>query len=101
MRVKRILITLCVMALNIYFAFAQGGGRNGLEAATNEIKGYFDSAVKLMYAIATIIGIIGAIRVYNKFQQGDGDVGKAIAAWGGGCLFVVVVAVILRGFFGT
>lgn len=80
--------------------FAQGGsGSNGINAATNEVKTYFDPAVKLMYVIGAVLGIIGGVKVYSKWNQGDPDTTKTAAAWFGSCIFLVVVATILKGFF--
>ena len=72
---------------------------NGIDAATNEVKGYFDPAIKLMYAIGAVLGIIGGVKVYSKWNQGDPDTTKTAASWFGSCIFLVVVATILKGFF--
>ncbi|MBX2924743.1 MAG: DUF4134 family protein [Chitinophagaceae bacterium] len=37
----------------------------------------------------------------NKWNSGDQDTGKVAAAWFGSCIFLVVVATVLRGFFGV
>ncbi|WZN43846.1 DUF4134 domain-containing protein [Chitinophaga pollutisoli] len=78
--------------------FAQSG-ITGLQNATNEVTKYFDHGTKLMYAIGAIVGIVGAIKVFNKFNSGDNDTGKVASAWLGSCIFLIVVSAILRGFF--
>lgn len=63
------------------------------------VTSYFDPATKLVYAIAMIIGLIGGVRVYQKFSSGDPDTSKSAAAWFGACVFLIVAATILRAFF--
>jgi len=79
---------------------AQKAGE-GFTAATNEVTKYFSLGVTLMYAIGAVVGIVGAIKVYNKWNSGDQDTGKVASSWLGSCIFLVVVATILKGFFGV
>ena len=44
-------------------------------------------------------GLIGGIKVYNKFSSGDPDTSKTAASWFGACIFLIVAATILRSFF--
>lgn len=78
--------------------FAQG--TQGILAATKEVSGFFNSGVQLMYAIGAIVGLVGAVKVFNKWNSGDPDTGKVAAAWFGSCVFLVVVAIVLQSFFG-
>lgn len=78
---------------------AQDGGRAGIEEATNMITGYFDPAVKLIYAIGMLCGLVGGIKVFSKVQGGDPDAGKSASMWFFGCVFLVVVATVLKSFF--
>lgn len=54
---------------------------------------------KLIYAIGAVVGLIGGIKVYNKFSSGDPDTSKTAASWFGACIFLIVAATILRSFF--
>lgn len=92
-------LSLIVLAFCNLEVFAQGRGAAGLQQATAEIQSYFGVVQQLCYAIAAIIGFIGAIKVYGKFTQGDPDVGKAVASWFGACIFFVIVGVVLQAFF--
>ena len=78
-----------------------GSGTAGITAATTEVKSYFAVGTTLMYAIGAIVGLVGAVKVYNKWNSGDNDTGKVAAAWFGSCIFLVVVATVLKGFFGV
>jgi hypothetical protein len=79
---------------------AQADGNSGISEATTLVQGYFDTAINLLYAIGGVLGLIGAVRVYQKWSHGDHDTGKVASAWFGACVFLVVVATVLKSFFG-
>ena len=81
-------------------AFAQDGNAGINEANTN-VRSYFAAGVNLMYAVGAIVGLIGAVKVYQKWNSGDHDTGKVAAAWFGSCVFLVIVATVIRSFFGV
>lgn len=80
-------------------AFAQGNGLAGINDATNMVTSYFDPGTKLIYAIGAVIGLIGGIKVYNKFSSGDPDTSKTASSWFGACIFLIISATVLRSFF--
>ena len=49
--------------------------------------------------VAIVVGLIGGIKVYNKFSSGDPDTSKTAASWFGACIFLIVSATVLRSFF--
>lgn len=90
---------LLVFLLSALNSEAQDGGA-GINQATTMVKGYFDAGVNLMYAIGAVLGIVGAIKVYRKWNEGEPDTNKVAAAWFGSCIFLVVVATVIKSFFG-
>ena len=88
----------CLLAA-VVSAYAQGNGQAGITEATNLITGYFDPGTKLVYAIGAVCGLIGGVKVYNKFSSGDPDTSKTAASWFGACIFLIVAATILQSFF--
>ena len=82
------------------FSNAQDGSA-GINQANTLIKGYFPVATTLLYSIGAIVGLIGAVKVFNKWNSGDQDTSKVAAAWFGSCIFLVVVATVLKSFFGV
>ena len=80
-------------------AFAQGNGSARINEATQMVTSYFDPATQLIYAIGAVVGLIGGVKVYNKFSSGDPDTSKTAASWFGACIFLIVAATILRSFF--
>jgi hypothetical protein len=87
-----LLISFCVSAQN---------GNAGINAANTQVRSYFAAGTNLMYAIGAIVGLIGAVKVYQKWNSGDQDTGKVAAAWFGSCVFLVIVATVLKSFFGV
>lgn len=83
-----------------YSALQAQDGNAGINQANQMVRSYFSSGTTLLYAIGAIAGLVGAIKVYNKWNSGDGDTGKVAAAWFGSCIFLVVVATVIRSFFG-
>ncbi|MBK5719557.1 DUF4134 domain-containing protein [Dysgonomonas sp. Marseille-P4677] len=90
---------LVALALTTASGFAQGNGMAGINDATSMVTGYFDPITKLIYAIGAVLGLVGGVKVYSKFQSGDPDTSKTAASWFGGCIFLIVTATILRSFF--
>lgn len=93
-----------VLALSVYcftsaIAYAQDGNAGINEAAT-QVRGYFETGTQLMYAIGAVLGLVGAVKVYQKWNSGDPDTSKVAAAWFGSCVFLVIVATVLGSFFG-
>ena len=54
-------------------AFAQSGV-NGLNTATSTLKTYVGPVTNITLVIGGIVGIVGAIRVYSKWNSGDQDI---------------------------
>ncbi|WP_277014696.1 DUF4134 domain-containing protein [Flavobacterium lindanitolerans] len=83
-----------------YQAYGQDGIA-GINEANQKVRSYFAAGTQLMYAIGAILGLIGAVKVYQKWNAGDQDTGKVAAAWFGSCVFLVVVATVIQSFFGV
>ncbi len=75
-------------------------GNAGINEANTKVRSYFASGTNLMYAVGAVVGLIGAVKVYSKWNSGDPDTSKVAAAWFGSCVFLVVVATVIRSFFG-
>jgi Domain of unknown function (DUF4134) len=92
-----LLLLLMSFGLN---GFSQDGSA-GITAATTNLVTYFAVGVTLMYAIGAVLGLVGAIKVYQKWSHGDHDTSKVAASWFGSCIFLVIVATVLKSFFGV
>lgn len=47
----------------------QGNGTSGIMQATSMVSSYFDPLTKLIYAVGAVVGLIGGIKVYQKFVR--------------------------------
>jgi hypothetical protein len=91
---------LCALLLTEAMIASAQDGNAGIQQANTQVRSYFESGTNLMYAIGAIVGLIGAVKVYQKWNSGDQDTSKVAAAWFGSCIFLVVVATIIKSFFG-
>lgn len=101
-RITREMVILLILSVLLIqsSAYAQDGIA-GINEANQKVRSYFDAGTQLMYAIGAILGLIGAVKVYQKWNAGDPDTGKVAAAWFGSCVFLVVVATVIQSFFGV
>ena len=88
-----------VLMLLLCIAVNAQDGNAGINDANTKVRSYFQSGSNLMYAVGAILGLIGAVKVYQKWNAGDPDTGKVAAAWFGSCVFLVVVVNVIKAFF--
>ena len=93
---ERIKMLSFMLLVGTVTAFAQ----NALGTVTDEIAKYVPYVVKLCYAIAGIVAVVGAISVYIKMNNEEQDVKKSIMMIVGACIFLVAAAQALPLFFG-
>ena len=95
-----------LMAVSSLCTFAQNAagnyeaGTTALTTVTEEIAKYVPIVVKLCYAIAGVVAIVGAISVYIAMNNEEQDVKKKIMMVVGACIFLVAAAQALPLFFG-
>ena len=96
------LMMLCMVTV-AFAANAAGdysAGTDALGTVTDEIEKYVPVAVKLCYAIAGVVAVVGAISVYIKMNNEEQDVKKSIMMIVGACIFLIAAAQALPLFFG-
>src|ERR1700743_774769 len=98
-KIKSAMATATLLALASVEAFAQSGV-TGLNPAPSTLQTYVDLVTNISLVIGGIVGIVGAIRVYSKWNSGDNDINKELMGWGGSCVFLVVSALVIKAFFG-
>jgi hypothetical protein len=98
---NKVLAASCLLLLVINGTVYAQDGVAGINEANEKVRSYFDAGTELMYAVGAILGLIGAVKVYQKWNAGDPDTGKVAAAWFGSCVFLVVVATVIKSFFGV
>jgi hypothetical protein len=92
---------ISLVLIAIHFSAHAQDGIEGINEANSKVRSYFDAGTNLMYAVGALLGLIGAVKVYQKWNSGDQDTGKVAAAWFGSCIFLVVVPTVIKSFFGV
>ncbi len=91
-----------ILALIILVAvpiFANGNSAAALGTAAAEVKKYWQPLKLLIQAIGGIVGLVGGIRIYSKWSNGDQDVNKELMGWAGACLFLILAPEFINSFF--
>jgi len=95
------LMACAVLLTATDLVFAQSGpGAAALSSANSTIRLYWDPIKLIIQAIGAVVGLIGGIRIYNKWTNGDQDINKEILGWSGACLFLVIAPSFVGSFFG-
>lgn len=103
---QRLQMVVCLMIFGTASVLAQSSagdytaGTDALATVTEEIAKYVPIVVKLCYAIAGVVAVVGAISVYIKMNNEEQDVKKSIMMIVGACIFLVAAAQALPLFFG-
>ena len=101
-KVKMLIIALLggIPAMAQSTAGDYSAGTTALSTVAEEIVKYVPVMVKLCYAIAGVVAIIGAISVYIAMNNEEQDVKKKFMMVVGACLFLIAAAQALPLFFG-
>ncbi len=91
-------LTIVMMTILISPLMAQGGA-TAISNAASDIKDYWDPLKLILKAVGGIVGLIGGLRVYNKWTNGDQDINKEVLAYGGAMVFLIVVPEFVGAFF--
>jgi predicted small integral membrane protein len=95
---------MAIVGTAISFAQNSAGnydaGTTALTTVSEEIAKYVPIVVKLCYAIAGVVAIVGAVSVYIAMNNEEQDVKKKIMMVVGACIFLVAAAQALPLFFG-
>lgn len=66
---KRLFLTSAAVGFTAASVLAQGNGLSGITEATSMVTSYFDPLTRLIYAVGAVVGLIGGIKVYQKFVR--------------------------------
>jgi len=75
-------------------------GISEMQQAQQNLRSTFFSAMDFALVLATILGIIGALRIYHNWQMGQQRIDEQVAAWFFASFFMVLAGAFLRGVFG-
>lgn len=74
-------------------------GASALEALTTSLQDYIDPVTKVVYVVAAVVGLVGALRVFVNWQNGKENVMATATGWLGACLFLLIANTVLRAMF--
>ncbi len=103
---KKAQMTCLMMVCGVTAMMAQttagdySAGTAALTQVSEEIAKYVPIVVKLCYAIAGVVAVVGAISVYIAMNNEEQDVKKKIMMVVGACIFLIAAAQALPLFFG-
>ena len=99
---KKRILTVCAIAVTS-FGFSQTiqDGNAAIEQATGDVQNLYGIIATLIYALAAIIALVGAIKVFMAWNSGERDVQKMVINWFGACIFLVAIGGIIQAFFGA
>lgn len=93
---KNYFIIPALLCANVILAQDLAGG---IEQATEEIQTIIEPVKYFLYAIAAVIAVFGALRVYSKFQNQDNDVYKAAGTYGFAFIFLIAATYLVDSIF--
>ena len=94
MKKVAVYLTILLVVVCCTSVFAQGA-----DVATMEASGIYRAFKKLAYSVSGICAMIGAMKVYSKYANGDPDMKRGTLAWLGGAFFVALVPSVLDALF--
>lgn len=71
-----------------------------MQQARQDLRASFFSAFDLSLVLATLLGLVGAVKIYNNWQMGERRIDAAIAAWFYAAIFMVLAGAFLSALFG-
>ncbi|SDP46694.1 protein of unknown function [Mucilaginibacter sp. OK268] len=86
----------CILA---WSASAQPGIEE-MQRARSDLAADFFSVFDLSLVIATLLGLIGAAKIYQNWQMGKDRIDSDVAAWFYAAFFMLLAGTFLRALFG-
>jgi Domain of unknown function (DUF4134) len=94
-------LTLISTFFSIFLHAQTADANTGLNQANTMIRSYYEPATNLMYAVAAILGLVGALQVFRRHLGSNSSDGAShVGVWFGACIFLAVVTTVIKAFFG-
>lgn len=91
---------MTILAMVATFAQDTTTGAGAITQVSKDIAKYIEPVQTLLYAIAGVVALGGAISVFIKMNNEEQDVKKSIMLLIGACIFLIAAAEALPMFFG-
>lgn len=97
----RLMMLVVLLVVGVAFCIAAPDASGAITNAGSQLKTQYVPAVKsVIYGIAGVVSLMGAISIYIKMNNGDQDVKKSLMMVVGGVIALVAMAESLPGIFG-
>lgn len=101
---NRWVLTCLMLVLCVGLTFAGNAttttGVGAIDKVSQDIAKYIPAVRNLLYAIAGVVALGGAVSVYIKMNNEEQDIKKSIMLLVGACIFLIAAAEALPLFFG-
>jgi hypothetical protein len=91
---------LAIAAVVLFAPQAHADIGTAIDDAAGQVKGIFSNVSNLILMIGGVVGLVGGIRVYQKWNGGERDIQKEIVGWAGSCIFLLLVGTALKTIYG-
>lgn len=98
MKTQKVIMVMTAMMLSASPIYADSI-TDGIGSAGDAVYSYTPIIQALGYALAAIVGLVGAFAVYYAIQNNERDIQKRILRWGGGTIAMVCMTIALPQFF--
>jgi hypothetical protein len=95
-------LSVLATALTFYEVLLAQSGSAGVSAindAASDIRSFYDPIKKLIWIIAAVVGVVGAVRVYGKIMGKDPESTKHAQAFVFGAIALVALETFVRKMF--
>lgn len=66
----------------------------------SELSNYIAPVTNITLGIGALIGVIGGLKVYWKWNSSEQEITGEAWAWAGACIFLVLSSIVVRAFMG-
>lgn len=64
----------------------------------SDLANYISPVTNITLGIGALIGVVGGLRVYWKWNSSEQDITGDVWAWAGACIFLVLSSIIVKVF---
>lgn len=96
---QRMMMLVVLVLVGTIAIYAQKDVGGAIANAGSEIAGYVQPVRTVIYGIAGVVSLMGAISIYIKMNNGDQDVKKSLMMVVGGVVALVAMAEALPSIF--
>ena len=98
---KKTSLTLFLIFVSSVLYAQHGDVTRAFTEIQTSLSSYVSAISNICLIIGAIIGTIGGVRIYIKWNNGDPDTQKSVVGWVAACIFLILTGVVIRALFGV